>query len=365
MDWRSLLFWLVAILAGAVIVVTLLSAIESSRWWIRVWDFPRFAIFTTGAAIFVAMLFIPAPGRLALLPLLGLALAFQLWNIFPYTPLASKQAEQARLEGDERDRHCVTMLSINVYMRNRDYDRTLALIEEIEPDILLLMETDDRWLSAMQPALERYAHRFEAPLSNEYGKILATNLAIESGHIVNLTDPGTPSAHAIMRTPGGKRFRLAALHPRPPLPGDDTEARDAELIIAARMVRNSDLPAVVIGDFNDVGWSHTSRVARRIGGYVDPRIGRGFYATFPASWPAFRWPLDHVFFTEDFALIDMRIERPVGSDHLPVYAEICLSPELGEALNEPAEPNSGDFEQMEETINTYREDQIWSADSEG
>ncbi|MEM8696609.1 MAG: endonuclease/exonuclease/phosphatase family protein [Pseudomonadota bacterium] len=355
--------WLLAILVGAVILVTLLSAIESNRWWIRVWDFPRFAIFTTGALLFVILFFVQAPGRIALLPLLGIALAFQLWNIFPYTPFAVKQAEQAQLTGNERERHCITILSINVYMHNRDYDRTLALIDEVRPDILLLMETDNRWLTAMEPALERYAHRFQAPLQNEYGKILATNLDIESGRIINLTDPGTPSVHAIFRTHGGRRFRLAAVHPRPPLPGDDTEARDAELIIAARLVRRSELPAVVIGDFNDVGWSHTSRVARRIGGYVDPRIGRGFYATFPAYWPAFRWPLDHVFFTEEFALVDMRIEGSVGSDHLPVYAEICLSPELGEALNEPAAPDSGDFEQMEDTIATYREDEIWSEDS--
>ncbi|MGP1352542.1 MAG: endonuclease/exonuclease/phosphatase family protein [Parasphingopyxis sp.] len=364
MDWRFWLFWVIAILAGLVCVVTLLSAIESNRWWIRTWDFPRFAIFTVGALIFLAMIFLETPGRIVLLPLLGIALAFQAWNIFPYTPFAAKEAEQAQLTGDERAQHCVTLLSINVYMHNRDYERTLALIDEIRPDILLLMETDQQWLEAMQPALSRYAHRFLAPLSNEYGKILATNLAVESGHIVNLTDPETPSAHAVMRTEGGRRFRLAALHPRPPLPGDDTEARDAELIIAARMVRNSQLPAVVVGDFNDVGWSHTSRVARRIGGYVDPRIGRGFYATFPASWPAFRWPLDHVFFTEDFALVEMRTERPVGSDHLPVYAEICLSPELGEALNEAPEASSDDFEQMEETIDTYRESEIWSEESE-
>lgn len=359
MDWRAILGWCVAILAALAIGVTLLSAIESNRWWIRVWDFPRLIIVTASLLLFAAMVFIPAPGRSALLPLLGLSMVFQAWNIFPYTPLAPVQAKAVQLSSAERERHCISVLSINVYMHNRDFGRTLALIDEIRPDILLLMETDGRWLAALEPALQRYRHRFEAPLSNEYGKILATNLAVESGHIINLTDPGTPSAHAILRTPGGRRFRLAALHPRPPLPGEDTTARDAELVIAARMIRSSQLPAVVVGDFNDVGWSHTSRVARRIGGYVDPRIGRGFHATFPAYWPAFRWPLDHVFFTEEFALGEIRIERPVGSDHLPVYAEICLAPEVGESVNEPDGPDEGDFAEMERTIEAYREDEIY------
>ncbi len=362
MDWRSIIGLAVAIMAALAILVTLLSAIESSRWWIRVWDFPRFAILTISSILFLLLLFLPAPGRFTLLSLLGAAMAFQAWNIFPYTPLAPKEALRADLSEDQRAQHCITILSMNIYMHNRDYNRTLALIDEVRPDVLLLMETDEEWLAAMEPALARYRHRFEAPLSNEYGKILATNLDVESGHIVNLTDPGTPSVHLILRTPGGRRFRLAALHPRPPLPGDDTEARDAELIIAARMIRGSQLPAVVVGDFNDVGWSHTSRVARRIGGYVDPRIGRSFYATFPAYWPAFRWPLDHVFFTEEFTLGEMRIERNVGSDHLPVVAQICLAPETGEALNAPAEADAEDFKDMEETIEQYRESEIYQGE---
>lgn len=361
MDWRTILGWLIALLAAAVIIVSLLSAIESNRWWIRVWDFPRLAIFTLGIVLASSMLFISVPGRMLLAPLTAIAMAYQLWSIFPYTPFASVQAQAAQVSDETRARDCIRILSINIYMHNRDYDRTLALIDEIEPDVLLLMEVDGEWAEAMQPALERFETRFDAPLENEYGKILATNLRVESGHIINLTQPGTPSVHAVLETRGGRRFRLAALHPRPPIPGEDTEARDAELVIAARMVDTSDLPALVFGDFNDVGWSHTSRVARGIGGYVDPRIGRGFYATFPASWPVFRWPLDHVFFTEQFALSEIRVERNVGSDHRPVYAEICLAPELGEALNDPEQADQEDIAEMERTIEAYRETEIYQA----
>ena len=49
-----------------------------------------------------------------------------------------------------------------------------------------------------------------------------------------------------------RRLRIAALHPRPPLPGDNTQVRDAKLIIAARLVRSSELPEVVLGDFKDM-----------------------------------------------------------------------------------------------------------------
>ncbi len=358
MPWQSLAGWVLLALATIAIALSFISNIQSSLWWIRLWDFPRLIILTASAAILIGLIFVPAPGRWVAILGLAAAMAYQAWHIFPYTPLVPVEAETLADGGDPDDARCVSLLSLNVLQDNRDYRRTLDLIAETQPELLLLMETDQAWLEAMEPALSQYRHRFEAPLSNKYGMIFATMLPVESGHILNLADEGTPSVHAILRNRAGQRFRVAALHPRPPLPGSDTDARDAELVMAAHFVRRSNLPAIVLGDFNDVGWSHTSRLARRVGEYVDPRIGRGFFATFPASWPAFRWPLDHLFFTEEFALGAMEVGRNVGSDHLPVLATICLSPIEGEALNQPEQADREDIEESQEIVAEYRESEI-------
>lgn len=48
----------------------------------------------------------------------------------------------------------------------------------------------------------------------------------------------------------------------------------------------------------------------------DSRVGRGFFATFNANLPAgFRWPLDHVFVTDDFALCALQRPGDICSDH--------------------------------------------------
>lgn len=322
------------------------------------WDFPRFSIVVICFVLLVLNVWFLPPGNLAIVPLLAAAIAFQLWNIFPYTPLARIEAQRASVTGDELDRHGFTILSVNVLQQNRAYDRVSALIEELQPDIVLLMETDHRWAVNMKPVIERFTHSIELPIHNEYGKIFATNLPIETAHVLNLADPRTPSIHLIMRTRGGQRFRLGAIHPRPPLPGDDTDARDAELVAAAKLIREANLPAIVVGDFNDVGWSHTSRLARRVGGYVDPRIGRGFFGTFPSYWPAFRWPLDHIFFTKEFALVELRVERKIGSDHLPVFSELVVNAELGETLNNTDDADNADLEAAQVAIDNYREDEL-------
>jgi endonuclease/exonuclease/phosphatase (EEP) superfamily protein YafD len=86
----------------------------------------------------------------------------------------------------------------------------------------------------------------------------------------------------------------------------------------------------VAGDLNDVAWSHVTRLFRRLSNALDPRIGRGLYATFNARWPLMRWPLDHIFFTEDFRLV--RLERMgfIGSDHFPILVELSCEPARAE-----------------------------------
>lgn len=353
-----------AIVAALVTLVTIASALPSNQWWIRVWDFPRLIVFAVGLIALIGLVFLRLRYRWAVLAMLGLALLYQAWRIIPYTIFWPKEAGQLADADIDNPGDCFSVLSLNVLQDNRDYRRTETLIDRLDPDILLLMETDAAWVEAMEPAIARYPTRLSAPLPNKYGLLFATRLPLRGGGLANMTEPATPSIHLVLTTQSGEPFRLAGLHPRPPHPGQDTEERDAELVIAGRMIRASGLPAIAFGDFNDVGWSTTSQRFSRIGELVDPRIGRGFYATFPASWPAFRWPLDHLFFTEQFALRTMRVEQHVGSDHLPVYAELCLIPESGARLNEASEASGEDFEAIEATMESYREDQVMEASGE-
>ncbi|WP_136942760.1 endonuclease/exonuclease/phosphatase family protein [Sphingomonas baiyangensis] len=310
-------------MAAALVLATLSSTIESNQWWVRIWDFPRVQLLV--ALVIVGLLAAwrdRAFGRWLAAGCL-LAAGWQMWRIYPYTPVARAEVAIGAHADIPADR-CFSLLSFNVYQDNRDFKRTAALIDRVDPDILLLMETDLPWTQAMAPQLARYPHRLLAPTDNTYGMILATRLPMTGGRTEIIAEPDTPSMHGTLTA--GLPFRLIALHPRPPHPGQDTEERDAEIAIAARRAARERLPVLAIGDFNDVAWSHTSQLFKRIGGYLDPRIGRGPFATFPADYPFLRWPLDHIFITPEFAVRSMAVLENVGSDHLPVHAELCITP---------------------------------------
>ena len=352
---------LVVVLAMLVVLVSALSAVESNDWWIRVWDFPRLQILVFALALAVAVFALRHPWRLPIAAMLAIASGWQLYRVFPYTRLASTEVALA----DDRTfppASCFTALSLNVLQSNRDYVRTRRMLEREDPDLLILLETDRRWAGALAGHLGGYETVVGRPLDNSYGIIVATRLQVRRAAVHTLTERRTPSVWASLVTDAGTPFQFVALHPRPPRPGQDTDERDAEIAIAARRAARTPVPTLAMGDFNDVAWSHTSHLFKRIGGYLDPRVGRGPYATFPADWPLLRWPLDHVFVSPDFAVRSIRILEDVGSDHLPIAAELCLLPAVGRAVNaRPAAPDAEDRDDMREIFREYGEDELEDA----
>jgi len=353
--WTIALLVLLAVFA---IAASALSAVESNEWWIRIWDFPRLQILVAIIVLSIALAALDWRRSRWLIACLGVAGAWETYRILPYTIFVTP--EVAMLDAAADDRRCFSFVSLNVLQTNRDYDRTLRMLREVDADVLLLLETDTKWQAALEPVLAGYKHRLDRPLDNTYGLLFASRLPMVSGRIEDIAETDTPSVTAQLRL--DRSFTLMGLHPRPPHPGQDTEERDAEILIAARRAAKLAMPVIAIGDFNDVAWSDTSQTFKRIGGYLDPRVGRGTYATFPASMPWLAWPLDHVFITREFTFSDMKVLGEVGSDHRPIYARICLKPR--EALQHNARPeavSADDRETAAEVMEEYREDKIEEA----
>ncbi|KWV94438.1 endonuclease/exonuclease/phosphatase family protein [Erythrobacter sp. AP23] len=354
-QWARVGLWIVRAIAVLLVVGSLMSTTELNQWWIRIWDFPRIQILLAMIAAAVALWRLDRAWR----PWLPLALAgFALWQFYrvlPYTPMTSPEVD--RVAEQETDRTgCFTALTLNVLQDNREYGRTVDLIRRLDPDIVLLMETDRAWADAVAPALAGYPGRIDRPLDNTYGIMFASKLPMANASIQDLAQKDTPSVFATLSV-GGHDFRMIGLHPRPPVPRQDTEERDAEIVMAAKQAQDLALPVLAIGDFNDVAWSDTTRLFKDIGGFLDPRIGRGTYATFPAGMVWLGWPLDHLFVTEEFLFSEMRVGESVGSDHRPVIARLCLDPEAARSRNERAKaPDEDDEQEAGEVMEEFEED---------
>ncbi|EYD76699.1 hypothetical protein Rumeso_01657 [Rubellimicrobium mesophilum DSM 19309] len=344
---------LICVLAVLLAGVTVLPLSGTHHWWVRMWDFPRVQI-AIGQAVAAGLAF----GFLGGWPLWAVlvptvaGLGLQLWRIRPFTPLARREMRFAAARGDG---HEVTLLASNVLMENGRHDLVRDLIREADPDVVLLMETDRTWLEGVRPALERYPTVLRLPKDDYYGLIFATRLEVVRAEVVYLTPDETPSVFAALRTPSGRLFHFVGLHPQPPVPSVDTEERDAQILYAARFARRTDVPLVTMGDFNDAAWSHSSRLFKHYGRYLDPRRGRGLYASFSATNPLIRCPIDQLFVTEDVAVVDFRLGPKVGSDHFPVIACIRIDPEEAQRLNvQPVPMTPEEREEIDARVEEYR-----------
>ncbi|MGI4874162.1 MAG: endonuclease/exonuclease/phosphatase family protein [Janthinobacterium lividum] len=319
------------VLAAVGLLATLLPLLRQTAWWIRIFDFPRLQI-VAGLLLGLAVLSTaPAPRPPAAVGLslaVVLALAYQLARIWPYTPLHRKQVHDSQRPATDAANHLSLMVT-NVLMYNRDASRCLGLIREYQPDIILAVETDDWWLSQLAPLAADYPHTCHAPLPNTYGMLVFSRLPLLAKEIQFILDPDIPSFHGRVRLPNGVEANLHFVHPKPPAPQESKTStrRDAELLLVGRAIQHHEGPTIVAGDLNDVAWSHTSELFRRLARLLDPRIGRGLLPTFHADYKLLRWPLDHVFHSAHFRV--QRIERlpHIGSDHYPIYLRLSYEPQ--------------------------------------
>ncbi len=339
------------LLTSFVVAATLLPLLRREEWWVRVFDFPRPQILALGllTAGFL-VLRVSDEGSVydwVALSAIGVAMMLQAYRLLPFTPLASRQVRAAQrwTEGST-----ISLLVANVQMRNREAERLLAIVRQAKPDLLLTLETDEWWQDRLR-ALVEFPHKVERPLENRYGIMLQSRLELVDPEVSFLVSRQVPSIHTKVRMRSGPLVSLHCLHPEPPSPTEAYEStrRDAELIIVGRSLSDTELPVIVAGDLNDVAWSHTTRLFRRISGLLDPRIGRGLVSTFHARLPFLRFPLDHVFHSPDFTLIDMRRLSHFGSDHFPVFVRLSLD-RRGEQLQEAPEADSADWSEAREKV---------------
>ena len=310
------------------LVGTVFCFIKDEHWWVRIFDFPRLqmlAFIGVSAVMLIWASNYPVVRTIAWIAL-GAATVYHCWVIFPYTSWHSKQVVDAGVSSD--DKNVVSIMVANVLMYNRTSEPLKKLVEEYKPDILMVVETDPWWHQQLIHLDEEYKHILHLPLDNTYGLLFYSNLPIQEEEIRYVMEDSVPSVFAQITLPDGDTIDFYGIHPKPPTPSESKSSapRDAELVLVGREIKKRGRSAIVAGDLNDVAWSHTSRLFRRLSNLMDPRIGRGMYSTFHAKYPLMRWPLDHVFHSDDFQLVKIERLPHIESDHFPIYIELAHLP---------------------------------------
>lgn len=334
------LYLMFQILAGLVIFASVWGLLPLDHWWIRGVDFPRIQILFIGLASLIGLLILTPQWQMAeialTLALIG-AIGFQLRMILPYTRLWKQEVRQAMPMANPVQ---VKLMVSNVLTPNNNTQALVDLVQQKQPDILITLESDQKWEDALSVIEPDYPYSVKVPLDNLYGMHLYSKLELIDPEIKYLLIDDIPSIHTQVRLTNGEVVWLYCLHPMPPSPteADKSTTRDAELLMVGRHINENNQTAILAGDLNDVAWSKTTLMFQRISGLLDPRIGRFFINTFHVKYPILRWALDHIFHSPCFTLVDIERLPSIGSDHFPVMTtlqyEQCAEAEQTENATE-------------------------------
>ena len=281
---------------------------------------------------------------------LVLNIGYLSFQVYPFTFLAKKQVIRTLNYTPEK---CIDLFIGNVYQDNRQAKKYLESIKSLDPALILLVETDAWWTEQAEVFEKTYPYRLLVPLENTYGMLLYSKFELIDASVKFLVEEDIPSVHTCIKLPSGDLIRFHGLHPTPPVPGENPKSteRDKEILKVAKSAKNSKLPVIVAGDLNDVAWSYTTLLFSKISGLLDPRRGRGFFNTFNAKHKLMRFPLDHIFCSNDFTLLDIKRLSNCGSDHFPMYIKLQYEPRAA-AIQEEPQADSSDLKTASEKINT-------------
>ncbi len=331
---------ILSILLALYTLSSLIPVLDSPLWQIRMMDFPRLQAFTLGIIVFIPVMIraIKAKKRIYLLQLITIvAFGFDANRIYPYSPLIRIESQMHASHPGE-----FKILTYNVLQTNKEKGKLLALIKEKNPDMIFLYEVDKKWTDSLS-SLPGYPFRKLDPMDNTYGIAFLSKRPVDSIEMKFRVTNDIPSY--VIKFKG---ITIFVVHPRPPKPPVDSDKRDAELVLVAKEAKQTDGPVLVIGDMNDVAWSHTTRLFRRISGLLDPRVGRHPFGTFPSTNILLRWPLDYIFHSEELKLTGIDVLPDVGSNHLPLEASFYVS-RKGEQKSTEV-PKEGDAKEARKII---------------
>lgn len=340
--FNSALSWLARLTLAVLVLVSLAPLVNTGYWVVRLCDFPRVQL--------LVLLLIPTLATVAYAwgtcgfrrehwVLGGGILAVACWqaaHVLPFTPLWPQELANATEQENLR------LMVANVKFSNTQFDEVSQVIEQHDPDLLLLIEVNQEWQTKLDSLRQAYPHRVEVIRDEGLGLALWSKLPIQREQVKYLVTERRPSIFATLELSDGKTIEVAGVHPTPPglkdeTPGGrrDSRVRDAELVLVAKEVQaNPDTAWLVTGDFNDVAWSHTTLLFKRLSGLGDPRVGRALLTTFHADYPPFRYPIDHVFLSQGSTVGQFQRVRLPGSDHFAVLAEFHVT---GNAVPETAD----------------------------
>ena len=327
---RKVLIFILYVIAAAAALCSLFSLFRNAEIrYLKMLDFPRIQLFIVSLVSLLVLWIMNRKWKwydtlfvFALLSGLVINSIF-LINYTSLMPVAVPWTNDSKSSADP-----FSILLANVKMTNRDVRPLLELIEKKKPDLILTMEVDEWWNKELKVLEKNYPYSQHTINEVTYGLVLYSKFPLEKVEVEYLNNEKVPSFESTISLADDQKISFHSIHPVPPTHFEDLPDNAGQEATAleklGKEIKDREFPTIVAGDLNDVVWSYVDELTGTENILYDVRVGRGFYNSYDAKNILLRWPLDHIFVTEEFKLKKLERLAKIGSDHFPIFAELEL-----------------------------------------
>ena len=211
----------------------------------------------------------------------------------------------------------LTILSSNFYYTNENFAELAPILAEENPDLFMIHEAGDQWTEGIE------LFRADYPYIDLTDQLGVQGIAMASRIPGTFTEIPLGSKFGLEFTPEDGSYRVLGVHPAAPLTPTWAEERNAQFADLATYVNSSQIPTVIMGDFNCTPWSPYLIELMQNAALTDARLGFGLTPTWHAHNAFFKIPIDHALLSEGWELIDFHRTESIAADHFPIVVELA------------------------------------------
>lgn len=213
------------------------------------------------------------------------------------------------------------LVTFNVWFRNPDMARTAEYLEKSQADAVVLLELTPQQAEMLVPLLPSYPHYHIEP--SRMGAAVFTKWPVLSAESVPLSQGGAVAARMAIDW-RGTPVTVLGVHLNWPLGPRNSDFRNQELDATVKFSKAQQGPLLIAGDFNLTPWSQYFSAALDESGLHDAARGFGLARSWPAQFAPAGIRIDHCWLSPHWRSVSTRVGPFLGSDHLPVVADVTL-----------------------------------------
>ena len=223
----------------------------------------------------------------------------------------------------------LTLLTINLWSANQRLDAVDALIRSEQPDIIVAQEAWAPWKRYLEGLAPEYAVHVGCRYDSDCNIVSLSRLRL----IEVIAPPDHGMTAVRLELPprfGGGAVDVLGVHLTRP---NSCSAAGRQLEQIAALSDTLAPSVLAAGDFNATPWSRLRTLDEAIPAtrrtramFTWPTPARAF-TPLRLRAPAALAPIDHIYASDDWRVVEVRRGPDVGSDHYPIIATLALQRE--------------------------------------